>query len=413
MTRDDNTFSPPLIHIDADAFFVSVEQALDPSLKGKPVVTGAERGIVSALSYPAKALGITRGMPIYKVKREYPEVTVRPSDYYIYSLFSRRMVELARRRVDNIEEYSIDEFFIYFSRDFTYSQVEKLAGDIKNDIARELGITVSAGIAPTKVLAKLASSRYKPNGLQVLNEENKDRYLDTIPLDKVWGIGGRSAAKLQSWGMRTAGDLRRKSRHWAETHLAKPVKLIWYELQGCPAVTTPTSQRSLRHSMRSSRSFSPTSQQEFLFGRLVYHSEKITRKLRQHGLMAGRVAAFLKSDSFRYFSDEATLHTPTQDPGCLLTVIRQMWPRLLQKGIKYRSAGVIVSCLTPEGSRQQDLWSSSAAIQAPMKVVDELNRKFGDGAVHLASSLDRYRKQEKGTKKESRRFNIPVLGEVD
>src|SRR3990167_7244649 len=145
-----------IFHMDGDAFFVACEVAKEHKLKGLPVVTGEERGIVSALSYEAKALGIVRGLPIFRVKRDFPNVIVLPGDYASYARYSTMMFDIVRRYVDDVEEYSIDECFADLTGlepplKMTYRQI---AERIKREVNGGLGLSVTIGVAPTKVLAK-------------------------------------------------------------------------------------------------------------------------------------------------------------------------------------------------------------------------------------------------------------------
>ncbi|MBD3327919.1 DNA polymerase IV, partial [Candidatus Peregrinibacteria bacterium] len=132
-----------ILHIDCDAFFASCEQAVHPELKGKPVITGKERGIVAAASYEAKSKGIKRGVPLWDVKKLCPDAIILPSDYETYSLFSKRMFEIIRRYTPSVEEYSIDEAFAEITgfRRAYHANYETIAMRIKNDIESNLGIT--------------------------------------------------------------------------------------------------------------------------------------------------------------------------------------------------------------------------------------------------------------------------------
>ena len=156
-----------IAHVDADAFFASVEQALHPEFKGKPVITGAERGIVAAASYEAKALGVKRGVSLSEVTRICPECTLLPSDYETYSLFSKRMFSILRRFSPQVEEYSIDEAFVDITgtRRVHRTGYKEIGRMMMEAIERELGITVSVGVSLSKSLAKLCSKYRKPNGL--------------------------------------------------------------------------------------------------------------------------------------------------------------------------------------------------------------------------------------------------------
>ncbi|NMC96689.1 MAG: DNA polymerase IV, partial [Deltaproteobacteria bacterium] len=142
-----------IVHIDGDAFFTSCEEAIHPELRGKALITGGERGIVACASYPAKKLGIKRGVPLAEARKICPGLIVLPSDYETYSLFSQRMFNIMRRFTPDVEEYSIDEAFADLTgmRRLLRSSYEEIVLKMKKEIERELGITVSVGLSITKV----------------------------------------------------------------------------------------------------------------------------------------------------------------------------------------------------------------------------------------------------------------------
>src|ERR1043166_9195135 len=165
-----SSFPRAILHIDADAFFASCEQSRDPALQGKPVITGKERGIVASMSYEAKAQGVTRGMRLFEVKRICPEAVLLPSDYETYSLLSTRFFAIVRRYTPDVEEYSVDECFCDLTglRGLLRMSYEQIAARIKQDLDVELGFTFSVGLAPNKVIAKIASKWQKPSGLPLI-----------------------------------------------------------------------------------------------------------------------------------------------------------------------------------------------------------------------------------------------------
>src|SRR3712207_5163375 len=210
------SFPRAIVHIDGDAFFASCEQAKNPKLQGKPVVTGKERGIAASMSYEAKARGVTRGMPIRQVRQVCPDAIILPSDYETYSLLSVRMFAIVRRYTPEVEEYSIDECFADLTglRRPLRMSYEEMATCIKRDLDRELGFTFSVGLAPNKVLAKIASKWQKPSGLTIIPGREIHRYLAKLPIEKVWGIGEQTSAYLAKHGIRTALALARKPEAW-------------------------------------------------------------------------------------------------------------------------------------------------------------------------------------------------------
>ena len=188
-----------ILHVDADAFFASCEQAIHPELRGRPVITGKERGIVAAASYEAKAKGVSRGVRLSDVKKICPDAVILPSDYETYSLFSVRLFEILRRFSPDVEEYSIDEAFMDLTglRRSFHGPYEMIADKIRTTIAQELGITASIGVSLSKVLAKIGSKHRKPNGLTMIPGREVHLYLEKLPVEKVWGIGPNTAAFLK------------------------------------------------------------------------------------------------------------------------------------------------------------------------------------------------------------------------
>src|SRR6516162_8852245 len=152
-----HSFPRAIVHIDGDAFFASCEQSRRPKLRGKPVVTGKERGIAAAMSYEAKARGVTRGMQVWQIKKICPEAIILPSDYETYSLISKRFFTIVRRYTPDVEEYSIDEGFADLTglRRPLRMSYRKIAQHMKKALDAELGFTFSVGLAPNKVVAKI------------------------------------------------------------------------------------------------------------------------------------------------------------------------------------------------------------------------------------------------------------------
>jgi len=229
-----HAFPRAILHIDGDAFFASCEQSRNPLLQGKPVITGKERGIVASMSYEAKARGVTRGMRLFEVKRVCPDAIILPSDYETYSLLSARFFAIVRRYTPQVEEYSIDECFCDLTglRRPLRLSYRQMAERIKHELDTELGFTFSVGLAPNKVIAKIASKWQKPSGLTEVPGHSIHLFLKELPVGKVWGIGPQTAALLEKHGMRTALQFARKSEVWVKKLLPKPFYLIWQELNG-------------------------------------------------------------------------------------------------------------------------------------------------------------------------------------
>src|SRR4051812_14761589 len=256
-----HSFPRAVMHIDGDAFFASCEQARDPQLQGKPVITGKERGIAASMSYEAKARGVTRGMRLSEIKRLCPEAIIFPSDYETYSLLSQRLFAIVRRVTPDVEEYSIDECFADLTglrRPLRMSYVE-MAQKIKHELDTELGFTFSVGLAPSKVLAKIGSKWQKPSGLTVIPGRDIHLFLKELPVEKVWGIGSNTAALLHKYGVYSALDFARKPEVWVKKLLTKPYYETWQELNGRCVFPLITEEKATYHSIQKVKTFTPPS----------------------------------------------------------------------------------------------------------------------------------------------------------
>src|SRR5450759_1134703 len=278
---DDTIFSLPswpqaILHIDGDAFFTSCEEVIHPELKGKPLITGGERGIVACASYAAKKLGIKRGVALHEAKRICPGLIVLPSDYETYSLFSRRMFNIMRRFTPQVEEYSIDEAFADLTgmRRALRASYESISLMIQTEIGREMGITVSAGLSITKVLAKVASKHRKPMGFTVIPGRAIAAYLETLPAEKVWGIGPATTDYLSKMGVKTALEFARLSEKTVRERFTKPGVEIWRELRGESVYPVLPEEKSSYTSISKTKTFAPpTSDRDYLFAHLLRNLE--------------------------------------------------------------------------------------------------------------------------------------------
>lgn len=382
-----------ILHIDADAFFASCEQAVRPELRGRPVITGKERGIVAAASYEAKARGVARGMRLFEVKKVCPDAVILPSDYETYSLFSMRMFEIFRRFSPDVEEYSIDEAFVDLTglRRSFHGPYWMIAQQIQETVAQELGITVSAGLSLSKVLAKIGSKHRKPHGLTVIPGREVHSYLQDLPVEKVWGIGPNTASFLRKFGIVTALDFARKDEAFIGKHLSKPFREIWNELNGRSVYPVVTESKSSYQSISKARTFTPPSNDEaFVFAQLAKNLENACIKARRYQLAAARLIVFLRRQDFQDRGVEIKLSRPTSYPAELFEPLRKGFRQLYAPADLYRQTGVVLGGLVPEGSVQYTLFDDTAKIEKMARVygaVDELSRKFGKHAIQHAASL--------------------------
>jgi DNA polymerase-4/DNA polymerase V len=382
-----------IMHIDADAFFASCEQAIHPELKGRPVICGKERGIVAAASYEAKARGIQRGVRLSDVKKICPDAVILPSDYETYSLFSVRMFEILRRFSPDVEEYSIDEAFVDLTglRRSYHGSYEVIAEKMRTAIETELGITVSAGISLSKVLAKIGSKRNKPNGLTMIPGREIHLYLGKLPVEKVWGIGPNTAAFLGKHGIKTALEYARKDEEFVKKYLSKPYHEIWHELNGRSVYPVTTETKNSYQSISKARTFTPPSMDEgFVFAQLSKNLENACIKARRYRLAAARIIVFLRKQDFTSAGVEIKLTRPTAYPVELFGLLRQGFAQIFQPRTLYRQTGVVLSGLVAESGVQFSLFDDTTKIEKMARVysvVDEISAKYGKHTIQHAASL--------------------------
>jgi len=394
---DDTTFSlhswpQAILHIDGDAFFTSCEELLHPELKGKPIITGAERGIVACASYAAKKIGIKRGVNLRDAKIICPELVVLPSDYETYSLFSRRMFMIMRQFTPQVEEYSIDEAFADITglRRPLRSNYENIARKIKNEIHREIGFTVSVGLSLTKVLAKVGSKYQKPDGLTVIPGRSIANFLKDLPVDKVWGIGPATTAQLNKMGIKTALEFARMPEQSVKKSFTKPTIEIWQELRGQSACPVISEGKSTYASISKTKTFAPsTSDVDYLFAQLLRNLESACIKARRYKLAPRRIALFLKTNNFLYSGCEFRLNRPSAYPMDLSDLVRAAFDGFYRKGILYRATGVILMEMFSDLPVQYSLFDDAVRVdkvRTLYEAMDEISQRFGKHALHLGGS---------------------------
>lgn len=427
------SFPRAIVHVDGDGFFAACEVAKDPSLRGKPVVTGKERGIVSACTYEAKRRGVKRGMIFSEVKKVCPDAVILPSDYETYSLYSRRMYDIVRRFTPAVEEYGIDECFADLTglRRKLRMSYPDAAAKIQQTLEFELGITFSLGLSATKVLAKIGSKWRKPSGLTVIPLTEAGAFLAQTPTIRVWGIGTNTAAYLAKYGIHTALDFARKDETWVREKLPKPTVELWQELNGACVLELDTEARESYQSIQKTKTFTPPSaDREFIFSQLSKNIENACIKARRWNLASPHVYFFLKTQEFRFHACELKLPYPTNVPHDIVREVRSCFPQVYRPGVRYRSTGVTLAALQKDSVVQLDIFGSverSQGIRRVFEKVDRLSERYGKHAVFLGSSFQamkfgahlgsrgdvpkRARELFKG-ETARRRLALPFLGEV-
>lgn len=415
-----SSFPRAIIHIDGDAFFASCEQSRNPKLQGKPVITGKERGIVSSLSYEAKARGVTRAMSLYEVRRLCPDAIILPSDYETYSILSKRFFNIVRRFTSDVEEYSIDECFADITglRRPLHASYEQIAEKIKRTLDMELGFTFSVGLAPNKVLAKIASKWKKPSGLTVIPGRHTHLFLKDLPVEKVWGIGAQTTSLLAKQKVFSALDFAEKKEWWVKQLTSKPFFEIWQELNGKHILKLNTEPKSEYQSIQKFKTFTPPSNnRSFVFAQLCKNIENATIKARKYNLVAKGAIIILRTQHFENHAMEIKFGRPTAIPNDIISAMEKAFDKIFDSLKLYRSTGVVIFGLEESNTTQLDLFGAFEKDQklvALYKTVDNIRERYGKHTLFLGTSFQAHKfSAHKGNRGESsERQNNLLKGET-
>lgn len=380
---------------DCDNFFVSCERVFAPGLKKRPVVVLSNNdGCVVSRSYEAKALGIPMGAPYFKIERFF---TARggvalSSNYELYADMSARVMSVLRSCFPNLEVYSIDEAF---ARLPDSENLEQLAAAIRTRILRETGISVSAGIAPTKTLCKIAAhcAKQKTAGktFTLKDPEQIRKHLQQLDVIDIWGVGRHLSPKLGYLGIFTAWELAqtplRQIRRCFNLRLAQTV----LELNGTPCLELETEETA--QSLTTSRSFEyEIKDYELLRKILAEFADAVSIRLRRQNAVAGTLSVFLRTNRFaagEQYNNAAfvLLQAPTAHTGKLISAAEQGLRQIYRPGVAYKSAGVILNEIQPLNRLQNTFFDNDKAAgkdRELMSAIDSLNHRFGKKTVRFA-----------------------------
>ena len=382
----------PILHVDMDAFFASVEMLDDPALRGRPVLVGHDgsRGVVAAASYEARTFGCHSAQPMAVARRLCPQAVVCPVRFDRYRQLSRAVFDVFDRFTPVVEPLSVDEAFL----DLTGT--ERLLGpdpvaiarNLKSQIKNETGLTASVGVAPNKFLAKLASDLEKPDGLAVITPDTLDAVLLPLPVERVWGVGPATAARLRALNIRTFADLRRADPATLAARFgpreAERFRRLAFGLDDRP-VRTDRHAKSIGHE----RTFSADLQDaDVLRSALLELTEDVSARLRRGGLLARTVAVKIRTGEFRTVTRRATLAHPTDATAPLWDAARSLFDAWAATALRpVRLVGVAAAGLS-EPRRQLDLFADPAAARQGRleTAVDQINARFGKGSVRRVGS---------------------------
>lgn len=382
-----------ILHVDMDAFYASVEQRDNPALRGKPVVVGGNgnRGVVAAASYESRVFGVRSAMPMREARRLCPELQSVPVRMSHYQAVSTEVFSIFREFTPLVEGLSLDEAFLDVSDSQTlFGNEVDMAQSIKQRIKETTELTASVGVAPNKLIAKIASDLNKPDGLCVITESRRNEVLDPLDVQVIPGIGKVTLKKLHAVGIRSIRDLRLASDTNLDRVFGRYSARMRERASGIDS--RPVVSSRAEKSISAEETFdTDLDDRAEMDAKLLDLAERTTSRLRKKDLVAGTIQVKIRQADFSTYTRQRSINPPSNNLDQVYAAARELldqWQRE-NPGLALRLLGVGGSNLAP--ARQGDLFSAAGSPQKTDvdQTVDSIRSKFGDAAVGRARSLDR------------------------
>jgi DNA polymerase-4 len=386
-TRKISNTIPNIVHVDVDAFFASVEQVLNPKLRGKPVLVG--RGCVASASYEAKFRGVKTAMSFREALRLCPQAIVVPGQYEHYADFAERVRRILETYTPAVETAALDDFYLDFAgTERLYPDYEATLRRVQAEIHERTGLGVSVGAASTKVVASIASRLERPRGFRMIAPGDEETFLTPLSVEKLHGIGHVHTGTLAERGIATIGQLRLVPNADLQAAFGEAIgQQIWERARGLDGreVLLPSTPKSVS---RETTIEGGTIDTEFLGGLIEYLSERIGSTLREYGKQARTIG--LRIRYVDHFSAHQTvrLTKPTNDERELLAAAKDLFAKLFTRRVAVRLVGVNVLNLETD-KRQHELFDTNANRRWYLnRGLDSVRDRYGWNAVFYGKGLE-------------------------
>jgi DNA polymerase-4 len=382
-----------IIHLDMDAFYAAVEVLDDPELKGKPVIVGGskERGVVSSASYEARKFGVHSAQPIATAARLCPQGVFLPVRMWRYQEISQQIFQIFQRFSPLVEPLSLDEAFLDVTGSTRlFGTPEEIARKIKEQVVEETGLTVSAGVAPSKFVAKIASDMQKPDGLTIVPEGKVEEFLEPLPIEKLWGVGKATRKILAHLGVRTIGDLGLLSSKLLVRKLGKQGLHLYLLAKGVDEreVEPEREVKSVGHEDTYPIDISDVEEAR---KQLLSLATRVAKRLRGYGLVGKTVTLKVKYYDFVQITRSITLGEPTDDNRKIFQTCCDLLEKTEVGRRPVRLLGISLSQLSDSDETKQ---LALFAVEEPdrsrrlNKALDTISEKFGDKAIVPGTLLE-------------------------
>jgi len=388
-----------ILHLDLDAFFCAVEEKFDPTLKGKPFATGGSpdgRGVVTSCSYAARQYGIHSAMPMKQALRKFPGLISVRGHYGEYSKQSRQVMEIIRNLTPLVEQISIDEAFMDVT-DLPETP-QRIASDLQMKIYSELNLPSSIGAASNKLVAKIANNigkkrkkgNFAPMAITVIVPGGEMDFLNSLPVDEMWGIGPKSAAELNQIGIKTIGDILIFPREELVKRFGTFADDLIRRSKGID--DRPVAEyEGVKSVSNEITFFQDKGDRDELFSTLKHLSEKVGLRLRKKQLSGRTVKIKLRWPDFDTHTHQITLAQPTNQDSVIYEAAKQLFNNLWSPGKKVRLIGVGVSQIEDEYYQLELFDNSFQKEKDLLRAIDQLNEKFGEKVIQKGVKPESFR----------------------
>ncbi len=386
-----------ILHVDMDAFYASVEERDDPSLRGKPVIVGGTpegRGVVAAANYAVRKFGVHSAMATAKALKLCPDaIVLRPRMEY-YSAVSQKIRDIFHRYTPLVEPLSLDEAFLDATGSAKlFGSVEKIGREIKDTIRDELNLVASVGVAPNKFLAKLASDLEKPNGFTVVHPDRIQEVLDPLSVSRIWGVGKVTRKTFDRIGIHTIGQLRELSPERLQETFGRSGAHFWKLARGIDdrKVVADRETKSISHETTFPKD---VTDMDVLKAWLLELTEQVACRLRKHELHGKTVQLKVRYSNFDTFTRSKSLTPPTDATNSLWAVASELLTKQLpDRPLVVRLLGMGVSNFQKPTAVQQSLFADEDDdVEIPRDskldtVADQIRSRFGSTSLRRASTV--------------------------
>jgi DNA polymerase-4 len=375
-----------VLHVDIDAFFAGVEQQRNPALKGKPVIVGA--GVIASCSYEARRFGLKAGMPLSEARRLCPQAVILDGHAQVYRCFAEVIFERCRAFSPAVETY-LDEAYC------DLSGTERLHGDVmaavrglKRDILQATGLTVTCGVGPNRMLAKLVGKTVKPDGLAAIAAEESDAFLRARPIEQLAGVGHAHAKTLRSMNILTIGDLRPLPAETLVALFGAPGQQLYERCRGRD--TMAVNPREVPVTISRETSFHrDTADPAMLEGMLEYLVGRACHAAREIGVRPRTVGVRLRYQDGEGADQERSLRTPSEADPVVLELALALHRKLFTRRVALHALGVTLSNFVPAAGDQGSLFDEREAGRraALYRAFDRVRGSYGHGVLVSGRAL--------------------------